>query len=118
MKTVNVLGQPYQITVKKYDEDEAFERRSICGYCDDLQKLIVVCDLSTAKNWKNEPKETCEIAQKRTMRHEIVHAFLTESGLEGSAHDSEAWAVDEEIVDWITWQGPKIYAAWKEADAL
>lgn len=29
---INVLGAEYTISVKKYDEDEAFERRSIDGY--------------------------------------------------------------------------------------
>lgn len=31
---INVLGTGYTVTVKKYGEDEAFERRSIDGYCD------------------------------------------------------------------------------------
>lgn len=39
---VNVLGTEYTIEIKKYAEDEAFERRSIDGYCDWLTKKIVV----------------------------------------------------------------------------
>ena len=41
---VNVLGTEYTIEIKKYAEDEAFERCSIDGYCDWLTKKIVVCD--------------------------------------------------------------------------
>ena len=41
---VNILGTPYEIIVKKYDEDEAFSRRSIDGYCDGFVRKIVVCD--------------------------------------------------------------------------
>lgn len=33
---VNILGTDYEIVVKKYGDDEAFERRSIDGYCDYL----------------------------------------------------------------------------------
>lgn len=29
---VNVLGTNYEVVVKKYSDDEAFERRSINGY--------------------------------------------------------------------------------------
>ncbi|MBQ7344569.1 MAG: hypothetical protein IJW45_00715 [Oscillospiraceae bacterium] len=117
--TVNILGTPYAVTVKKYEEEEAFARRSICGFCDGYTKVIVVCDMSTYKGWENEPPETIDAAQKQTMRHEIVHAFFDESGLMDSslAYDS-GWSQNEEMVDWIANQGAKIYAAWQEAGAL
>lgn len=117
--TVNILGTPYEIIVKKYDEEEAFERRSIDGICDGWAKEIVVCDMSTYKGWEHEPDRTIAAAQKETLRHEIVHAFLNESGLMSSAgRHNAAWAENEEMVDWIALQGPKIYAAWQEAGAL
>lgn len=117
--TVNILGTEYTITVKKYEEDEAFERLSIDGYCDGHIKAIVVCDMSTYKGWENEPPETIEISQKQTLRHEIVHAFFSESGLADSSNPTlGAWAKNEEMVDWIALQGPKIYKAWQEAGAL
>lgn len=117
--TINVLGAEYTIAVKKYDEDEAFERRSIDGYCDDWTKQIVVCDMSTYKGWEHEPPETTAAAQKETLRHEIVHAFLSESGLADSTLNADvAWAKNEEMVDWIAIQGPKIYKAWQEAGAV
>lgn len=117
--TVNVLGTEYTIIVKKYDEDEAFARRSIAGYCDDLIKQIVVCDITTYKGWGHEPPETAEAAQKETLRHEIVHAFLSESGLADSALNLDApWAKNEEMVDWFALQGMKIVKAWQEAGAI
>lgn len=119
INTVNILGQEYEIIVKKYDEDEAFERRHIDGYQDGFLKQIVICDLSTYKGWEHEPKECIEVAQKQTLRHEIVHAFFDESGLASSALGIDgSWAKNEEMVDWIALQGPKIYKAWQEADAL
>lgn len=117
--TVNILGTEYTVTVKKYDEDEAFERRSIDGYCDGLTKNIVVCDMTTYKGWEHEPQETIEAAQKQTLRHEIVHAFFDESGLGDSSFRVDcAWSQNEEMVDWFALQGPKIYKAWQEAGAL
>lgn len=117
--TVNILGTLYTVTVKKYDEDEAFERRSIDGYCDGLTKQIVVCDMTTYKGWEHEPPETAAAAQMQTIRHEIVHAFFKESGLSDSGLQYEgSWAKNEEMVDWIASQGPKIYKAWQEAYAL
>ena len=117
--TVNILGTPYEIIVKKYDEDEAFERRSIVGLCDGYVKEIVVCDMHTYKGWENEAEKTVVAAQKQTLRHEIVHAFFHESGLMDSSSVVECpWSQNEEMVDWIANQGMKIYKAWVEADAL
>lgn len=117
--TVNILGTPYEIIVKKYDEDEAFERRSIVGFCDGYVKEIVVCDMHTYKGWENEAEKTVVAAQKQTLRHEIVHAFFHESGLMDSSSAVECpWSQNEEMVDWIANQGMKIYKAWVEADAL
>lgn len=117
--TVNILGTPYEIIVKKYNEDEAFERRSFAGYCDGYTKEIVICDMSTYKGWENEPKETVEIAEKEILRHEIVHAFFNESGLSANANAIEgSWAKNEEMIDWIALQGVKIYDAWKAVGAV
>lgn len=117
--TINILGQPYKIIFKNYDEDEAFSRRHIDGYCDNYTHTIVICNIATYPNWNYESKETCEAAQKQTVRHEIVHAFLSESGLnESSSLFDGAWAKNEEMVDWVATQGPKIYKAWQEAEAV
>lgn len=116
---VNILGTDYKIIVKKYDEEEAFERRSIDGYCDGYTKQIVVCDMATYKGWEHETKETIEQCQKATLRHEIVHAFLNESGLMDStfAYDG-GWSKNEEMVDWIALQSPKMYKAFEQAGCL
>ena len=117
--TVNILGTPYEIIVKKYDEEETFERQSIDGYCDGFAKKIVVCDMHTYKGWEHEEEKTIQIAQKQTIRHEIVHAFFNESGLQDSSGNVNGpWAKNEEMVDWIALQGDKIYNAWKEAECL
>ena len=119
MKKINILGTEYAILVKKYDEDEAFKRRSIDGYCDSFTKTIVVCDMNTYEGWEYEPQETKDICQKQTLRHEITHAFLSESGLaDSSATFDCGWARNEEMVDWFALQFPKMLQTFKEADCL
>ena len=116
---VNILGTEYTVLIKKYTEDEAFERRSISGYCDGYIKQIVVCDMSTYKGWEYETKETIEACQKQCLRHEIVHAFFNESGLcDCAAVYDGAWVNNEEMIDWIANQSPKLIAAFKEAGCL
>ncbi len=56
---------------------------------------------------------------KKTLRHELIHAFLAESGLSASASTHYAsWAENEEMVDWIAIQFPKILKAFEEAGCL
>lgn len=116
---VNILGTEYEVIKVKYDEDEAFERRSISGYCDGYTKKIVYCDMSTYKGWEHEEAETVKVCEKETIRHEIVHAFFNESGLCEStfAYDG-GWARNEEMVDWLAIQIPKIHKAFTEAGCL
>lgn len=81
MGKVNILNVDYEIVFRTYDEDKNFKRRNICGYCDSYSKLIVICDMKTYKGFKHEPEVSMLNYQKETLRHEIVHAFLYESGL-------------------------------------
>ena len=119
IENVDILGTRYTIKKLKYDEDEAFERQNIDGYCDGLAKQIVICDMDTFKGWEYESEENKMANERHALRHEIVHAFFNESGLMASAHRSEgAFSQDEELVDWIAVQGAKICEAWKEAGCL
>lgn len=117
--TVSILGTEYSVEIKAYAEDEAFERSSLSGYCDGWTKKIVVCDMGTYRGFDKEPEETCMALQRASLRHEIVHAFLDESGLmENALVPDRAWAKNEEMIDWIALQGPKIYEAWKSVGAV
>lgn len=121
---ISVLGTTYTIVTKKYDEVPDFKDRSCNGFCDALLHKIVLCDMHTwpadgGQDWTKEPEEVHTLQAKYTTRHEIVHAFLNESGLQESAAEFNGpWAQFEEMVDWWAIQGPKVYQVWKEADAL
>lgn len=117
--TVNILGTEYTIEVKKYTEDDSFKEYKSAGYCSCSQKKIVLCEMSTYPGWNAEKIGVIKYQTKKLLRHEIVHAFLEESGLSTNSNDNAGpWARNEEIVDWIALQGLKIYKAWREAGAI
>ena len=107
--TVNVLGESYTLNFISEEEDEGL--KDCDGYCDDTIKTLVV------KQYKRgEPgsKKALDLQEKKNFRHEIIHAFLCESGLA----ENSTWAQEEEMVDWFAKQAPKLIKAWKEAGAL
>ena len=63
--------------------------------------------------------ESQETYRKKTLRHEITHAFLNESGLtDCSSVPSNGWAKHEEMIDWFAIQSPKIFKVFQELDIL
>jgi len=117
MKTVSILGTEYTIVYKNDEEICAEMGVSIgdCGgYCSAAEKEIAIANLNNC----NDTEAEKEVIRKTNLRHEIVHAFLNESGLQSNANESTCWAKNEEMVDWIAIQGLKIYKAWEEAGCL
>lgn len=107
--TINILGAEYTVTLATERDEPRLE--GCDGFCDETTKEIVV------ENYKrNSPgsKGKLELQEQKNLRHEIIHAFLFESGL---AENSD-WAQNEEMVDWFAIQGPKIVKSWEEAGAL
>lgn len=51
--------------------------------------------------------------QRHVLRHELIHAFLYESGLDMCSTAHDAWAVNEEMIDWMAIQMPKIMEAYE-----
>ena len=108
---VNILGTDYRVIFKNRGEDKKLEKLS--GYMDPSIKEIVV---STMKDEMEDEMavENLESIRRSTLRHEIIHAFLCESGLA----ENSTWAQEEEMVDWFAKQFPKLAAAFREVDAL
>lgn len=107
---IDVLGEKYSIVISNENEEPRFSR--VSGFCDNTTKQCVVDDFSGSSN--PMCKGDLSLQMKKNLRHEIIHAFLYESGL---AENSD-WALNEEIVDWIALQGLKFYKAWQEAGAV
>lgn len=112
MKAINILGSDWTIAARKQEDDPRLE--SCFGYTDFTIKSIVTEQFEPTP----ESVKDLNILGKKVLRHEIVHAFLYESGLAANSKPSDSWALNEEMVDWIAFQGPKIYKAWQDADAL
>ena len=55
---------------------------------------------------------------KKQLRHEIVHAFLSESGLQANYEHYKQFGHEEPIVDWFAIQSTKIFKVFKELDIL
>lgn len=96
-KSVNILGQKYDVKFKTEAQDPKLS--DVYGYTDPSTHTIVMAILANEGLSVADP----DVEQRELFRHECVHAFLRESGL-----DSCSWADDEEIVDWIARQFPKM----------
>lgn len=111
--TVSILGTNYDIFMGVKQEDDPLVE-SCDGYCDKTVKRIVVAG----------PIDICEFAdysvyEKTNLRHELIHAFLFESGLDCNSH----WGNDEhdhpeQMVQWISIQFPKLLQVFMNAKAL
>lgn len=109
-RKINILGTEYTIETHKVSEDSYLEKNKLAGYCGEESKLIVIADMSEEKYFSGMGEKEQEVYRKRTLRHEIMHAFLNESGLSDSSNQyGGAWAKNEEMVDWFAIQSPKIF---------
>lgn len=116
---VNILGTEYTIETHKVSEDSYLEKNKLAGYCGEESKLIVIADMSEGKYFSGMDEKEQEVYRKRTLRHEIMHAFLNESGLSDSSNQyGGARAKNEEMVDWFAIQSPKIFAVYQSFDIL
>lgn len=103
---VNILGTEYSIILKELSSAD------VDGYTDNTSKEIVLRS-DNANNLGN-----FEFLQKKQLRHEIVHAFMSESGLQCNWKHVEQFGHDETTVDWFAIQSPKIFKVFKELDLL
>ena len=110
-KTVNVLGTDYSVIFANDQEEPRL--CGIDGICDDSTKEIYVDDMIKAAQLPDSKKDL-ETYRKKVVRHELTHAMLSESGLQSESD----WARNEEMVDWIAIQGPKLMEVWSAAKCL
>lgn len=101
--SVNVLGQDYKIFYE--NEEENLKLKEGDGYLEPYSKEIHI-DKSIFEQDDNDPLQMkqLDIYGRKVIRHEIIHAFITESGL----WECCSWAQNEELTDWIARQFPKM----------
>lgn len=118
-KNINILGTEYEISTHKISEDAFLKKNNFAGYCSEYAKKIVIADMTEEEYFPDMTDLEIKECRKSVLRHEIVHAFLNESGLSGSANGTEgSWAKNEEIVDWIAIQSTKIFDVYSKLDIL
>lgn len=98
---IDILGTSYKITHDLLRDDRD-------GECNTVSKTIRI--KPTEQLGGENDAERLHLRDMVT-RHEMVHAFLDESGL-GS------YSADETLVDWIAAQMPKMVDAMRAAGAL
>lgn len=86
---INILGTEYTIEPRNL-KDENYD-----GFTDNTNKLIVI----RSDNQNNVGD--FDFLQKKQLRHEIIHAFLSESGLQCNWQHMEQFGHDETTFDWF-----------------
>lgn len=112
---VNILGSEW--SVKFGNEEEYPNLAEMDGYSDFSIREIVVDDMEASQG-QIGAKADLESYQKQVVRHEIIHAFLLESGLDSNSNSADSWAVNEEMVDWFAIQSPKIFKVFNKLELM
>ena len=97
----SILGTEYKILELSEDEDDTLKERELDGYFDGTTKRIVL-----RTDYDVSPGAVGDIIgfKRKVLRHELIHAYLYESGLSYQCY----WAENEEMVDWFAIQIPKL----------
>ena len=107
---INILGTEWTLLFQTEEDEPRLNGKD--GFCDVSTRTLVI-----EKNMQGELGDM-DCYRRHVLRHEIIHAFLFECGIWECSHSSGAWTQNEEMVDWLAHQGPKIYKAWQDAGAL
>lgn len=108
---INVLGAEYTLIVSRGSKEPRL--KDCDGFCDETTKELLVENYEDSKGEQN-CKQNLLVQTNKVKRHEIIHAFLFESGLA----ENSSWAQNEEMVDFFAIQFPKLLKAFAQADAL
>lgn len=112
---VNILGSEWSVmfgTEKEYPNLLEMD-----GYADFSTHQIVIDTMEKADGQIGFKRDMAAY-KKQVIRHEIIHAFLLESGLDSNSNSAESWAVNEEMVDWFAIQSPKIFKVFSELELM
>jgi len=111
---VDVLGSTYFVEICPYSRYPILFGKAL-GWCDFHARKIVVLDMATVELGDDELNtQSPDKATERIFRHELVHAFFYESGM-----DTETgFARDEILVDFLAMQIPKLSKLFEKLNLL
>jgi hypothetical protein len=104
---IDILGTEYDFIETSDKEDDVLADKD--GYTDVYSKRIVV-ENGYNETTRDATKNFNEFKQK-VKRHECIHAIFYEAGM-------SAWHNDENLVDFLAIQFPKMLKAFQDADAI
>ena len=108
MEIINILGTDY--TIKYQNETENPKLVGNDGLCETFSKELVLREFETT----NDMLDNIDKYKEKVLRHEVIHGFFFESGLDCNSD----FGRNEELVDWIAIQFPKMYRVFKELGVL
>lgn len=110
---VNVLGTDYSVYMDVQRKDDPLIDRCD-GYCDKTTKRIAIAGIGNDSELGD-----FSVYEKSNLRHELIHAFLFESGLDGNSRWGNGTDDHpEQTVQWIALQFPKILKAFEQVGAI
>lgn len=111
MNKVNILGTEYKISQQSTETNPKLEDNY--AFCEQYSKEIIISDFKEERKNVMSVKNFGEF-EKQVLRHEIIHAYFGESGLRSNSD----YAENEELIDWIAIQLPKIVKTCEELEIL
>lgn len=102
---VNILGSSWTVRSETTDKESRLEAQN--GFTDWTVKLICI------QKEINGNLDDFYVYIKEVIRHEVIHAFMYESGL-GDSFEHNSAGQEELMVDWFAYQIDKINDAVKE----
>lgn len=104
-RTVNILGMEYTI-----EDDEGLIKTQADGLHEEYAKRISMRKAEDMLT-DNDNEQLKKLRYNEVARHEIMHAFFIESGLED-------YCANEQLINWFAIQSPKIFKVFQELDIL
>lgn len=95
-----ILGTPWRVMVL---QDPTYTEWK--GRCSCTGSRIIQFNLQTISSAK---VENTFVDLERVIRHELIHAYVYESGIEDYSGGTPNWSENEATVDWFAYQMPKI----------
>jgi hypothetical protein len=104
---INILNSVYTIEFREEKDDEKLE--DLSGYIDFTSKKIIINRIKR----DNRTVDNLDYYYKQVIKHEIIHGYLIESGLNNECN----WHC-EEMVDWVALQFNKLKETFEQNDLL
>lgn len=98
---IDILGTTYEILFVDCNEEPRMKNKD--GFVDKTQRKIYISKYNEESGFKNWKEYEAEI-----MRHEIIHTFMIESGLDNNWQHPNEFGHDETTIDWFAMQWHKI----------